>query len=374
MPSPPKLQTSYDAPPPVVPSDSAHSTGHDSALDVSSEPPHVGAGPAATALELDDAAADDAYSTTDSGYDADSLIGDDTQSLTSYITNYVYENGRQYHSYRAGSYWGPNDDHANELQDLAHHMYLITLNGRLHLAPIESTAKILDAGTGTGIWAIDMADKYPAAHVTGVDLSAIQPAFVPPNCTFEIDDVTLPWTYPADHFDFIHVRELFGCIPDWDAFLAECFAHTAPGGWIEVVEHSVEPVSRDETVGPGHFFAEWGRTVVSCGEAFGKTFLIWREAKERLLKAGYVDVAEVRYEWPMNGWSKEPRMKELGKWNQLRLHDGIEGFMLRLLTGPGGKSYESAQVFLAQMRHALRDTSSHGYLPGTVVYGRKPTL
>jgi hypothetical protein len=33
---------------------------------------------------------------------------------------------------------GPNDEHANEQQDLAHHMYLVTLDGRLHLAPLHN--------------------------------------------------------------------------------------------------------------------------------------------------------------------------------------------------------------------------------------------
>lgn len=47
----------------------------------------------------------------------------------------------------------------------------------------------------------DMADEYPSAKVTGVDLSPIQPPFVPPNCVFEIDDVTLPWTYAENQFD-----------------------------------------------------------------------------------------------------------------------------------------------------------------------------
>ena len=64
-----------------------------------------------------------------------------------------------------------------------------------------------------------MADQYPSATVIGTDLSPIQPEWVPPNCHFEIDDVSLDWTFPSNHFDFIHIRELFGCIPDWDFFL-----------------------------------------------------------------------------------------------------------------------------------------------------------
>lgn len=87
----------------------------------------------------------------------------------------------------------------------------------------------------------------------------------------------------------------------------------------------------------------------------------------------------------MNGWPSPEhrthgddgdknwrRLRELGVWNQLRLHDGIEGFMIRLLTVAGGWSYESAQLFLAQMRSAIKDLKVHAYLDVSVVYGRKP--
>jgi hypothetical protein len=61
----------------------------------------------------------------------------------------------------------------------------------------------------------EFADGNPSADVIGIDLSPIQPKFVPPNCRFEVDDITQDWTYPNDHFDFIHVRAMIGCIPDW---------------------------------------------------------------------------------------------------------------------------------------------------------------
>ncbi|KAF2727590.1 S-adenosyl-L-methionine-dependent methyltransferase [Polyplosphaeria fusca] len=309
---------------------------------------------------------------SDSGIDSGSLLGDETDTLASSIMNYRIENGRQYHAYRDGAYWGPNDELAKEILDFAHHMYLLTLDHKLHLAPIKHPQTILDVGTGTGIWAIDMADQYPSATVIGTDLSPIQPEWVPPNCHFEIDDVTLDWTYPDEHFDFIHIRELFGCIPDWDFFFQQAYAHTKPGGWIEIVEHSVQPTADDDTMGPDHFYHRWGDTVVEMGEIFGKSFTIWNEAKERLEKAGFVDVVEVTYQWPMNGWAQDKKLKNIGRWNQLRLHQGIEGFMLRLLTQVGGWSVARAQVFLAEMRRELKSTKTHAYLPGTVVYGRKP--
>jgi methylase of polypeptide subunit release factors len=62
-----------------------------------------------------------------------------------------------------------------------HESFLMLLNGELHAAPIKNPQRILDVGTGTGIWAIDAADKYPSAEVIGTDISPIQPGWVPPN-------------------------------------------------------------------------------------------------------------------------------------------------------------------------------------------------
>ncbi|KAK5000489.1 hypothetical protein LTR66_000644, partial [Elasticomyces elasticus] len=255
---------------------------------------------------------------------------------------------------------GPNDEVANDTQDIGHHLYMLTLDNRLHLAPLCEPKEILDVGTGTGIWAIDMADLYPRAQITGTDLSPIQPEEVPPNCQFEIDDATLEWTWNDDHFDFVHIRELFGCIPDWTAFLKQAYRCIKPGGWVEIVEHSTWPVT-EPPLPQTHFFNIWGYTIDQLGEAWGKTFRIWSQSKDILEGLGFVDVVEKRYRWPLNPWSKDKRMKEIGFWNRQRTLEGMEGFMLRLLTNTGN-AIEKAQVFLAEMRMALKDKSTQAWL------------
>lgn len=52
-----------------------------------------------------------------------------------------------------------------------------------------------------------VADMYPAAEVAGIDLSPIQPEWVPPNLSFIVDDMEDSWLC-GDNFDFVHLRNI----------------------------------------------------------------------------------------------------------------------------------------------------------------------
>jgi SAM-dependent methyltransferase len=151
--------------------------------------------------------------------DAGSAFSDST-SLYSDIMKYRFENGRRYHSYKDGEYWGPNDEKQNNQLDIAHNLYLLTFKGKLFLAPIgDNPQRVLDVGTGTGIWATDFADQYPSAEVIGFDLSPIQPTWVAPNVRFEVNDACeAEWGYTTNSFDFVHARAMYGSIADWPEF------------------------------------------------------------------------------------------------------------------------------------------------------------
>ena len=173
-------------------------------------------------------------SVSDAGYETDS-IGTTTDSLSSSVRDYVFENGRRYHRFRDGAYNFPNDDAEQDREDMKHAM-MVTLCQQLHFAPIgEKPQNILDMGTGTGIWAIEseiafhtdrgigrladslfsVGDQYPSATVNGVDLSPIQPSWVPPNVKFTVDDLESPWLKPENYFDYVHGRHIVMAIKNW---------------------------------------------------------------------------------------------------------------------------------------------------------------
>ncbi|EFR03995.1 UMTA [Nannizzia gypsea CBS 118893] len=288
----------------------------------------------------------------------------DTTSIKTDICAYRFENGRRYHAYKDGAYWGPNDDRQNEQLDIAHHMFSLLLNGKLLLAPIdENIQTVLDLGTGTGIVCVssDFADEYPSAEVIGTDLSPIQPAFVPPNLRFEIDDASEDWTFPENHFDLIHIRALYGAISDWPKLYSQALRHLRPGAWFDQIEMSIEFRSDDGTVTEDHVLAVWSRTFIEAGERIGKTFRIADLAKKYMDDAGFENVVETRLKLPVGGWGKDKQIKRLGQWNLLHCEEGIEGWAMALLTRVMQWTYEDVQIFLAKMRAGLRDPKTHAY-------------
>jgi SAM-dependent methyltransferase len=113
-----------------------------------------------------------------------------TDSLPSSFQCFIKENGRTYHAYHEGKHMLPNDEDEKDRLDLQHHLFRLTFGGKLFTCPVEKTMhRVLDIGTGTGIWAIEFGDEHPESAVIGIDLSPIQPSFLPPNVTFLVDDV-----------------------------------------------------------------------------------------------------------------------------------------------------------------------------------------
>ncbi|KAL1982371.1 hypothetical protein VTN96DRAFT_1402 [Rasamsonia emersonii] len=266
----------------------------------------------------------------------------------------------------------PNDEEEQDRIDLLHHIYLLVLGGRLHLAPIgRNLQRVLDLGTGTGIWAIQFADEYPSAQVIGTDLSPIQPPWVPPNCTFEIDDFEKDWLFKTK-FDFIHGRELEGCIADTDRLFRQAFDHLKPGGYFELDAFYAYWLSDDDTASKATNSQACSKMLREAAEKFGKSFEmvpLWREKME---KVGFVDVRESAFKIPVGPWPKDPKMKEIGRFQQIQQIQAVESYAPVLLSRVLGWSSAEREALVAKVCTELKDRSLHLYAPMYFVYGRKP--
>lgn len=294
--------------------------------------------------------------------DVDSALGDDiesfTTSLVSSVTNYRYENGRRYHAFRDGAYFMPNDEPESARMNLCHYGVKHRIGGFLHHAPLPAhgAPRILDLGTGTGIWAIEMADAYPHADVLGNDLSPIQPALVPPNVRFEVDDIEDVWTHAAP-FDLIHARTLTGCIRDWPRLMRQAFAAVRPGGWIEFVDFA----SHCYAVVPGAEFVSgcaldrFSREVTEGIRATGREPGPGPQLEGWVRQAGFVDVHHRVLATPLGTWAKGRRMKEAGALNLLQWLEGLDAMGLRMLTTVRGYSIEETRVIIDDARRDLKN-------------------
>lgn len=121
---------------------------------------------------------------------------------------------------------------------MQHHEFQLLFDGKLFTAPVPKDKvlhRVLDVGTGTGIWAIDFADDHPESVVLGIDLSPIQPTFIPPNLSFRVDDVEAEWVY-STKFDFIYSRAMMGSLDNYPKFIQNSFDNLNPGGFLEMFD------------------------------------------------------------------------------------------------------------------------------------------
>ncbi|KAI4284497.1 MAG: hypothetical protein L6R38_001379 [Xanthoria sp. 2 TBL-2021] len=297
-----------------------------------------------------------------------------TTSIASSITDYKYEHGRRYHAYQEGRYLLPNDEIEQNRMNLQYHAVRLVFGEKLFFAPVEKDMKrVLDVGTGTGIWVEDMADAYPDVEIYGIDLSPIQPRWSAPNVKYQVDDVEQPWTYPPSHFDFIHTRIMLGSLRDWPHFFTQSLKHLRPGGYVECQEIAVDARTDDNSLPENSALTTWCNNQQEAMRKIGMEMKITGDMiKGQMLGAGFVDVEVKEFKIPIGQWPKDPKMRETGAFQLVAMLEGIEGLTMALWTRLLGWKKDDVEDELVNVKKEMQSQKVHSYWPTFAVYGRKP--
>lgn len=307
----------------------------------------------------------------------------DTQSLSASITDYPVHWGRRYHRYREGSYPFPNDAPESDRLNDQHEIFNTYFQGKLYWAPLDPDKcfKVLDIGTGTGIWPIELAEsnQLPNANITGIDLSAIQPEMVPENVTFEIQDCTdSDWLRDPGQTDYIHSRFMAGSIVHWKQLLRTSYQHLRPGtGYLELHEIDPQPQCDDGTMPRDWKFLEWEEKLNYAAQKKLKTprpIRVARHLAPLMHECGFEDVYPFEYKIPLGSWPKDKKLKSIGAAMCNNWASGLQGFTYKLFGDHGlGYSRTEIELELMDVRRSLAMKDVHAYVSYFVVIGRRPT-
>ena len=277
--------------------------------------------------------------------------------------------GRRY--VRGSPYLLPKDDGEIHRLDFQHYMLRFALRGN-YVAPIGQPRDILDVGTGTSRWALEMATAFPVANVVGVDLVAPpvdadagkkqHPDIRPANYTFVTANILEGLPFPGMSFDFTHQRLLVGAIPAvrWPEVIAELARVTRPGGWVELVEAAPPPPT--DGCPALRALCQW--LVVAC-EQRGLNAVVGPTIGSMLQAAGFQQVSYREADLPI-GARFGGRLGSLAETNLISFLSSLRGLIL---------SYDltEAQQFDAALDEARREAARTRVIwPYFVAYGQRP--
>ncbi|KAI1824983.1 S-adenosyl-L-methionine-dependent methyltransferase [Xylaria intraflava] len=222
---------------------------------------------------------------------------------------YIEALGHKYHG--SGQIFIPFDEKEQRRMELQHRMTRICLNGALTTTRIPLDVKqIVDLGTGTGLWALEMAARYPQAEILGIDISRIQKTTaIPPNVKFAINNVEHPWPTPADSIDFLHIRGLSGGVRDWPAVFKQAYEKLKPGGLFEWTEIAIQVFDfngkfRDDVICP-KFLSVWR----DLSKRYDVDFNPWTNAPVWLVEAGFENIVQRNEILPLGDWAQDEKLR-----------------------------------------------------------------
>lgn len=288
-----------------------------------------------------------------------------TKSLSGSAVEQHFENGRRYCS---ETYYMPNDDEEQTRLAITHQAFLSILDGQLTLMHTpQNTTRILDIGTGTGEWAVAMAERFPDAEIIATDIGVHQPIDVPQNMFFEVDDAEEGWTY-TEPFDLVHIRGLTGAFRDWTAIYASVYKHLRPGGYFEIADFGT--ILLKDSI-PDSYSSIYNGACQSAADKAERPIGLGH-MKRTLIEGSGLSVVKTKvFDVPLGTWSPDPRRSVAGKMAMISALEGLEATSLRLLTREMNWKEEDVKDLCGKVREEVMKPENCAFIPCQFMVARK---
>ena len=110
------------------------------------------------------------------------------------------------------------------------------------------------------------------------------------------------------------------------------------------MEIDLEPRCDDHTLLPDCPLVQWYKYLVEATQNVSRPIQYNLNTRELLHMAGFIDIQETRIRIPLNSWPNDPHEKEIGRWYNLGLTEGLEALSLAPFS----------RVFQWNVRHHIR--------------------
>lgn len=275
-----------------------------------------------------------------------------------------------------------SDQHINAIISalhFQHRLFLREMKGALLPAeiPLDKVRVVMDFVCGPGAWCVDFSKSYPDKQIYGLDCNHKIVALAsenirhasPGKLTFQSTNRVPPLLFNDETFDLIHIQNGTSLFTqsEWPSVIAEMYRLLKPGGWLNLVDFEMGPVSQpalDHVLGIlGKILARLDRNITAEGTLplNGCTL-----GPQRMAWQGFTEIDYHLYPVNLGGWNNP-----IGR---AYLHSIVvrPEMLSRLALETQIASEEALRPLLQEMQRELQQIGFCGAGMLISSFGRKP--
>jgi hypothetical protein len=139
--------------------------------------------------------------------------------------------------------------------------------------------------------------------------------------------------------------------------------HLKPGvGWIEQVEIDLQPRCDDGTLLSDSPLIMWYNYLADATQRANRPIAFQHTTKEMLQAQGFIDIREQIIRAPLNAWPSDPHQKQIGRWYNIGLTEGLEAMSLAPFTRVNRwNAREHVQPLIKEVKREVARQKVHAY-------------